>query len=29
MGLALGAVGPAMGRKKVAVTPRDGFYERP
>ncbi len=29
MALALGAVGPAMGRKGVAVTPRDGFYERP
>ena len=29
MALALGAVGPAMGRKSVAVTPRDGFYERP
>ena len=29
MALALGAVRPAMGRKAVAVTPRDGFYERP
>ena len=27
--LALGAVGPAMGRKGVGVTARDGFYERP
>ena len=27
--LALGAVGPAMVRKSVDVTPRDGFYERP
>jgi len=27
--LALGAIGPAMGRKSVEVTPRDGFYERP
>ena len=27
--LALGAMGPAMGRKSVAITPRDGFYERP
>jgi len=27
--VAMGAVGPAMGRKSVAVTPRDGFYERP
>lgn len=27
--LAIGAMGPAMGRKKVSVTPRDGFYERP
>jgi len=27
--LALGAVGPAMGRKTVEVTSRDGFYERP
>ena len=29
MALALGAVGPAMGRKSVRVTERDGFYERP
>ena len=29
IGLALGAVGPAMGRKTVEVTSRDGFYERP
>ena len=29
MALAAGAVGPAMGRKSVKVTPRDGFYERP
>ena len=29
MALAMGAVGPAMGRKSVQVTPRDGFYERP
>jgi phytoene synthase len=29
MALALGAVGPAMGRKSVKVTSRDGFYERP
>ena len=29
MALALGAVGPAIGRKSVKVTPRDGFYERP
>jgi len=29
MGLALGAVAPAMKRKSVGVTPRDGFYERP
>ncbi|MEP3891826.1 MAG: phytoene/squalene synthase family protein [Hellea sp.] len=29
MSLALGAVGPAMGRKKVLTTPRDGFYRRP
>ena len=28
MALALGAVGPAMGRKSVEITPRDGFYER-
>ena len=27
--LALGAVGPAMGRKSVAITERSGFYERP
>jgi len=27
--LAIGAVGPAMGRKGVHVTPRDRFYERP
>ena len=27
--LALGAMGPAMARKGVGVTPRDGFYERP
>ena len=27
--LALGAVGPAMGRKGVGVMPRVGFYERP
>ena len=27
--LALGAVGPAMRRKAVTVTGRDGFYERP
>ncbi len=27
--LALGAVGPAMRRKGVEVTGRDGFYERP
>ena len=27
--LALGAVGPAMGRKSADITPRDGFYERP
>jgi len=27
--LALGAIGPAMGRKSVAVTERVGFYERP
>jgi phytoene synthase len=27
--LALGAMGPAMGRKSVGVTSRDGFYERP
>ena len=26
--LALGAMGPAMRRKSVAVTPRDRFYER-
>ena len=29
LALAIGAVGPAMGRKSVKVTPRDGFYERP
>jgi len=29
MALAVGAVGPAMGRKSVTVTGRDGFYERP
>ena len=29
MALAMGAVGPAMGRKRVKVTPRDGFYARP
>ncbi len=27
--LALGAVGPAMSRKRVKMTPRRGFYERP
>lgn len=27
--LALGAVGPAVGRKSVGVTSREGFYERP
>ena len=27
--LAIGAMAPAMGRKSVSVTPRDGFYERP
>jgi len=27
--LALGAIGPAMGRKGVEVTDRSGFYERP
>ena len=27
--LALGAVGPAMGRKSVEITERTGFYERP
>ena len=27
--LALGAVGPAMRRKSVKVTPREGFYGRP
>ena len=27
--LALGTVAPAVGRKSVTVTPRDGFYERP
>ena len=27
--LALGAVGPSMGRKSVTITPRDEFYERP
>ncbi|GGX58092.1 phytoene synthase [Litorimonas cladophorae] len=27
--LALGAVGPALGRKNVGVTDRTGFYERP
>ena len=27
--LALGAVGPAVRRKRVAVTEREGFYERP
>jgi len=29
MVLALGAVGPAMRRKSVGVTEREGFYERP
>lgn len=29
MNLALGAVGPALGRKTVADYERDGFYERP
>lgn len=29
MALALGAVGPAVGRGNVEVTSRDGFYERP
>lgn len=29
MALAFGAVGPAMGRKNVTITPRDGFYDRP
>ncbi len=29
MALALGAMGPAMRRKSVEVTGRDGFYERP
>jgi len=29
MALALGAVGPAIRRKGVEVTARDGFYERP
>ena len=29
MALAISAAGPAMGRKGVEVTPRDGFYERP
>jgi len=29
MALAFGAVGPAMERKHVEVTPRDGFYARP
>jgi phytoene synthase len=27
--LAMGAMGPAMTRKNVDVSPRDGFYERP
>jgi len=27
--LALGAVGPALRRSAVVITPRDGFYERP
>jgi len=27
--LAMGAAGPAMGRKTVKVTSREGFYERP
>ena len=27
--LAMGAMGPAMARKRVEVTPRDGFYARP
>jgi len=27
--LALGAMGPAMRRKSVKITGRDGFYERP
>jgi phytoene synthase len=27
--LALGAIGPAIRRKRVDVTARDGFYERP
>ena len=29
MALAFGAVGPALGRKSVSITPRSGFYERP
>lgn len=29
MALALGAIGPAIGRGSVDVTGRDGFYERP
>ena len=29
MALALGAVGPAIGRKSVKATSREGFYERP
>ena len=29
MALALGAVGPAIGRRGVSVTSRDGFYTRP
>jgi len=28
MALAIGAVGPAMGRKGVKITPRNGFFER-
>ena len=27
--LALGAIGPAIRRKRVKATPRDGFYQRP
>ena len=27
--LAIGAMGPAVVRSRVDVTPRDGFYERP
>ncbi len=29
MALALGAIGPALSRKSVVATPRNGFYERP